>query len=112
MTVQARPASAEPLVRFEGVTCGYDGEPVLRDLDLTIAQGAFVGIVGTTIGLVLGLGTAIVVDRTGWITIDPSIYFIDHLPVHVELLDVGVVVIASVALAVLATIAPSRRAAR
>jgi len=46
MTVQARQASAEPLVRFEGVTCGYDGEPVLRDLDLTIAQGAFVGIVG------------------------------------------------------------------
>jgi zinc/manganese transport system ATP-binding protein len=46
MTVQARQASSEPLVRFEGVTCGYDGEPVLRDLDLTIAQGAFVGIVG------------------------------------------------------------------
>lgn len=36
----------EPLVRFERVTCGYDGEPVLRDLDLTIGQGAFVGIVG------------------------------------------------------------------
>lgn len=46
MTVQPRSTVAEPLVRFERVTCGYDGEPVLRDLDLTIGQGAFVGIVG------------------------------------------------------------------
>jgi ABC-type Mn2+/Zn2+ transport system ATPase subunit len=34
------------LVRFEGVTCGYDGPPVLRDVDLTIREGAFVGVVG------------------------------------------------------------------
>jgi ABC-type Mn2+/Zn2+ transport system ATPase subunit len=37
---------AEPIVRFEGVTAGYDGEPVLHDVDLTITRGAFVGIVG------------------------------------------------------------------
>ncbi len=46
MTAEHRPAAAEPLVRFEQVTCGYDGEPVLSDLDLTIGQGTFVGIVG------------------------------------------------------------------
>ena len=46
MSAQPRPAAPEPLVRFEGVTCGYDGAPVLRDVDLTIGQGAFVGIVG------------------------------------------------------------------
>ena len=34
------------LVRFEDVSCGYDGQPVLRDVNLTIARGAFVGIVG------------------------------------------------------------------
>ncbi len=34
------------LVEFEGVTCGYDGEPVLRDVDLAIPRGGFVGIVG------------------------------------------------------------------
>jgi zinc/manganese transport system ATP-binding protein len=34
------------LVRFEGVTCGYDGPPALRDVDLSIERGAFVGIVG------------------------------------------------------------------
>jgi zinc/manganese transport system ATP-binding protein len=41
------PAGDEtPLVRFAGVTCGYDGGPVLRDIDLTIREGSFVGIVG------------------------------------------------------------------
>jgi zinc/manganese transport system ATP-binding protein len=34
------------LVRFEGVSCGYDGQPVLRDVDLVIPRGGFVGIVG------------------------------------------------------------------
>jgi zinc/manganese transport system ATP-binding protein/zinc transport system ATP-binding protein len=34
------------LVRFDRVTCGYDGEPVLRDVDLVIERGAFTGIVG------------------------------------------------------------------
>jgi zinc/manganese transport system ATP-binding protein len=48
------PAAAAPgagrdpdaLVRFDGVSCGYDGPPVLRDVTLTIRRGAFVGIVG------------------------------------------------------------------
>jgi ABC-type Mn2+/Zn2+ transport system ATPase subunit len=38
--------TAEPLVRFERVTCGYDGPPALQDVDLSIARGAFVGVVG------------------------------------------------------------------
>jgi len=39
-------ARDRPLVQFAGVTCGYDGRPVLRDIDLSIREGAFVGIVG------------------------------------------------------------------
>jgi zinc/manganese transport system ATP-binding protein len=38
--------AAEPLVRFERVTCGYDGPPALVDVDLSIPRGAFVGVVG------------------------------------------------------------------
>ncbi len=33
-------------VEFRGVTCGYAGTPALRDVDLTITSGDFVGIVG------------------------------------------------------------------
>ena len=61
----------------------------------------------------LGLlfAVAYVVDESGWIRINPAVYFIDHLPVHVEPLDVLVVVGASIAIAVLATVYPSRTAA-
>jgi lipoprotein-releasing system permease protein len=92
---------------------------ILRAMGLTssavarvfLLQGAVIGIVGTSVGLVLGLVTSYVVDKSGWVRINPAVYFIDHLPVHVELRDVLVVVGASLAIAVLATVYPSRTAA-
>src|SRR4051794_6044558 len=92
---------------------------ILRAMGLTspavarvfLLQGAVIGIVGTAVGLMLGLATSYVVDESGWIRINPAVYFIDHLPVHVELRDVLVVVGASLAIAVLATVYPSRTAA-
>jgi len=77
-----------------------------------LVQGAVIGLIGTTLGLAAGLAVAYVVDKSGWIRINPAVYFIDHLPVHVELQDAVVVVAASVAIAVLATLYPSRSAAR
>jgi lipoprotein-releasing system permease protein len=76
-----------------------------------LVQGAVIGGVGTALGLVLGLSVAYVVDRSGWVRINPAVYFIDHLPVHIEWLDVAVVVLASLAIAVCATLYPSRSAA-
>ncbi|MEJ7754150.1 MAG: metal ABC transporter ATP-binding protein [Candidatus Limnocylindrales bacterium] len=34
------------LIRFENVSCGYGGRPVLEGIDLTISKGAIVGVVG------------------------------------------------------------------
>ncbi|MGH7511714.1 MAG: FtsX-like permease family protein [Gemmatimonadales bacterium] len=91
---------------------------ILRAMGLTspavarvfLLQGAVIGGVGTAIGLVLGLTVAYVVDKSGLVRINPAVYFIDHLPVHVEVRDVFVVVAASLAIAVLATLYPSRSA--
>ena len=66
---------------------------------------------GIVFGLILGLVPSYAVDESGWLRINPAVYFIDHLPVHVELRDVLVVVGASLAIAVLATVYPSRAAA-
>jgi lipoprotein-releasing system permease protein len=77
-----------------------------------LAQGAIIGLVGVIIGLVFGLGVALAFDHYKWIRIDPAVYYIDALPVHVELFDVLVIVLVSLLLAVLATIYPSRSAAR
>jgi lipoprotein-releasing system permease protein len=77
-----------------------------------LAQGAIIGVVGVAIGLVLGLGVALAFDHYKWIRIDPAVYYIDSLPIHVELTDVLVVVLVSLLLAILATIYPSRSASR
>jgi zinc/manganese transport system ATP-binding protein/zinc transport system ATP-binding protein len=36
----------DPVIELSGVSAGYDGQPVLRDVSLSIAPGEFVGIVG------------------------------------------------------------------
>ena len=93
---------------------------ILRAMGLTgpavgrvfLIQGAVIGGVGTVLGLLTGLAVGV---RSGQVRagsrIDPAVYFIDHLPVQIEVQDVLVVVVASFAIAVLATIYPSRSAA-
>jgi lipoprotein-releasing system permease protein len=75
-----------------------------------IAQGAIVGLIGTTLGLALGLLVAWLVDTSGLIRLDPSIYFIDRLPIQIDPIDVLVVVAAALSIALLATIHPVRQA--
>jgi lipoprotein-releasing system permease protein len=76
------------------------------------AQGLVIGCVGTLLGLLLGVGTALAVDRFRLIKLDPAVYFIDRLPVSIEPLDVLLVLVASLAIAALATLYPARQAAR
>lgn len=75
-----------------------------------LAQGAIIGMVGTALGLVLGLALSFAIDHWRLIRIAESVYFISHLPVRTEPLDVLAVVVASLLVAVLATLPPARRA--
>ena len=38
--------NGEALLEFSGVTCGYGGEPAIREVDLVVEPGGFVGLVG------------------------------------------------------------------
>ena len=75
-------------------------------------QGTVIGLVGTLGGLALGLAASVALGRYKLIKLDPSVYFIDHLPVAVEWADVTLTVVASVAIAALATLYPAKQAAR
>ncbi len=77
-----------------------------------LAQGILIGLTGTALGVVLGLVLGSMVNRGHWVPIDPSIYFIDHLPVHPQALDVVQVIVASLVIATLAPLYPSIQAAR
>jgi lipoprotein-releasing system permease protein len=76
-----------------------------------LAQGVFIGLVGTALGAVLGLLLGASVNNGQLIPIDPAIYFIDHLPVHTEPRDALVVILASLVIATLAPLYPSIQAA-
>lgn len=76
-----------------------------------VLQGAMIGMAGTLAGTVIGLVVAYIVDESGLVRINPAVYFIDHLPVHVEWLEVLLVMATSITLALVATIHASRQAA-
>ncbi|MCC6319583.1 MAG: ABC transporter permease [Gemmatimonadaceae bacterium] len=77
-----------------------------------LAQGLTIGLVGTTIGLTLGLAVSAALGTYKLIRLDPSVYFIDHLPVATEVGDVTFTIIASIAIAGIATLYPAHQAAR
>src|SRR5207247_3430080 len=77
-----------------------------------LAQGVFIGLVGTVLGAALGLLLGASVNRGHLIPIDPSVYFIDHLPMQTEPLDALTVVAASLLIATLAPLYPTLQAAR
>src|SRR3989475_725430 len=77
-----------------------------------LAQGILIGLTGTSLGVLLGLVLGGMVNQGQWIHIDPSIYFIDHLPVRTQLVDVFAVIAASLTVATFAPLYPSVQAAR
>jgi lipoprotein-releasing system permease protein len=71
-----------------------------------------VGVIGTVVGAVSGVALAAAVGHYRLIPLDPTVYFIDHLPVNLAVSDVVTVVVASLLIAGLATLYPSAQAAR
>jgi lipoprotein-releasing system permease protein len=88
---------------------GMPGRSIRR---IFFAQGMVIGFVGTTLGLFLGVGVALALDKYRVITLDPQVYFIDHLPVAMQGSDVTLIVLASLAIAAAATLYPARQAAK
>jgi lipoprotein-releasing system permease protein len=88
------------------------GLPARSVRNVFFVHGLVIGLVGTLLGLVLGVGTAVALDRYQFIRIDPRIYFIDHLPVALQGRDVFFIVLASLTIAALATLYPSIQAAK
>ncbi len=88
------------------------GMPAASIRRIFLAQGFLIGLVGTLLGLVLGVGAAVALDHFRLIPLDPQVYFIDHLPVARQPLDIAVTALASLVIAALATIYPAVQASR
>ncbi len=75
-------------------------------------QGIIIGLVGTTIGGAGGYALARLADRYQLVKIPVDVYQISHVPFRVEPLDFAMVIVAALVICFLATIYPSRQAAR
>ena len=88
------------------------GMPAKSIRRIFFAQGLVIGVVGTALGLILGFAAALALDKYQFIKLDAQVYFIDHLPVSTQPMDVMWIVIASIAIAAIATVYPSVQASR
>jgi lipoprotein-releasing system permease protein len=88
------------------------GMPAKSIRRIFLAQGFVIGVVGTLLGLVTGLVAALALDKYKFISLDPQVYFIDHLPISMQTPDVLWIVAASIAIAAIATVYPSVQASR
>ncbi len=88
------------------------GMPARSIRRIFFLQGLVIGVVGTGLGLVLGFGAALALDKYQFIKLDAQVYFIDHLPVSTQPMDVMWIVVASIAIAAIATVYPSVQASR
>ena len=88
------------------------GMPAASIRRIFLAQGFMIGIVGTGLGLAVGLAAAFALDRGRLIRLDPTVYFIDHLPVARQPVDIAMTVLASLLIAAVATIYPAVQASR
>ncbi|MDD5496435.1 MAG: lipoprotein-releasing ABC transporter permease subunit [Candidatus Omnitrophica bacterium] len=75
-------------------------------------EGAMIGILGTALGAALGMGVCHCLKTYQFITLPKDIYYIDRLPVNLQIQDVSVIVASSLMITLLATIYPSYQASR
>jgi len=75
-------------------------------------QGLIIGLVGTAAGAALGLSLAHVLDAYKLIRIPTDVYQVSHVPFKVLPWDFAVVVVSAVVICFVATLYPSRQAAK
>jgi lipoprotein-releasing system permease protein len=88
------------------------GMPAASIRRIFLYQGIVVGAVGTGGGVAIGLFLSLLLERYQLISLDPSVYFIDHLPVAIQVPDVLMIIVSSLVITAVATLYPAAQAAR
>lgn len=75
-------------------------------------QGLWVGAIGTGLGVALGLIVCWILSKYPIFRLAPQVYSLDRLPVSVDVTDILLVVLGSLAISLIATFYPSTQASR
>ncbi|MCK4523981.1 ABC transporter permease, partial [candidate division WOR-3 bacterium] len=81
-------------------------------LKIFLYQGFIINIIGTVLGVIIGLVACFLLSKYQFINIPGNVYLLDNLPVHVKVLDVMFTVLISNALSFIATLYPALKAAK
>ena len=87
---------------------GATGDGVMK---VFMVEGITIGLAGTLLGVVLGTATCAALAAWG-MELDPEVYYIERLPVALHPLEIFLVAGVALHICFVATIYPSRRAAR
>ena len=88
------------------------GAPTGGITKIFMIKGTLIGVIGSLGGLATGLAACWLQDTFNLVPLPPEIYFIDSVPVHVQLPDVLLTTVVALAVSFIATIYPAWRAAR
>jgi len=75
-------------------------------------QGALIGVIGTGLGVLLGLGWCALANAFELIKIPVDIYQISYVPFRLRPLDLGIIVGVTLLISFVSTLFPARRAAK
>ncbi|MEQ1876309.1 MAG: ABC transporter permease [Bdellovibrionia bacterium] len=75
-------------------------------------QGMVVGVLGSLVGVALGLGLGFSLVHTELFKIPGEVYKLDHLPIEVRFFDVAAILAVSCLICFLSTLAPAVRGSR
>ncbi|MCE5242707.1 MAG: lipoprotein-releasing ABC transporter permease subunit [Syntrophobacteraceae bacterium] len=77
-----------------------------------VYEGLMIGVSGTLLGIAGGFGLCAILKRYKIIELPRDVYNFSELPVKLEALDVTVIALAAILITLIATIYPSRQAAK
>jgi lipoprotein-releasing system permease protein len=77
-----------------------------------IYQGLLIGVIGTVIGLIVGYTLSYLAGRYHWVSLSAEVYSIDYVPFAPRLIDGVLVAFVALLISFVATIYPSRSAAK
>jgi lipoprotein-releasing system permease protein len=77
-----------------------------------VRLGLIVGLFGTGIGSLLGIGICLFTDHFELISLPPDVYFISSFPIRPDLVSLGAIATAALVITLVFTLIPARMAAR
>ncbi|MDE5831876.1 MAG: ABC transporter permease [Desulfovibrio sp.] len=88
---------------------GASGKSIRK---IFILQGCIIGLLGTLLGYIFGIGLGMLLKRYQFIKLPENVYTLDHLPIIITVPDVLIIGASAMLLCFLATLYPASRAAK